>query len=187
MKTMATLTVTTAGDVVDAGDGVLSLREAVAQSNATATVDTINFATFIEGQTLLLTGGELVVSRDVNIDGDANNDGRAVTIDGGRDTSYASRILNIVGGETDTVLQDLTITDGSADHGGAIRLGGENLDLTGCAIASSRSISGGGIYADSGSRIELVDSQILGNVCYDHDGGGIHGSNLELIIRRSLI
>ena len=32
---MATLTVTTASDVVDASDGVLSLREAVAQSNAT--------------------------------------------------------------------------------------------------------------------------------------------------------
>jgi hypothetical protein len=32
---MATFTVTTAADVVDAGDGVLSLREALAQANAT--------------------------------------------------------------------------------------------------------------------------------------------------------
>ena len=62
---MATLTVTTASDVVDAGDGVLSLREAVAQSNATATADTINFASFIEGQTLRLIAGELTLSRDV--------------------------------------------------------------------------------------------------------------------------
>ena len=59
---MATLTVTTASDVVDAGDGVLSLREAVAQSNATATADTINFASFIEGQTLTLTQGELQIT-----------------------------------------------------------------------------------------------------------------------------
>jgi hypothetical protein len=32
---MATITVTAAADVVDAGDGVLSLREAVQQANAT--------------------------------------------------------------------------------------------------------------------------------------------------------
>src|SRR4051812_12394505 len=123
MKTMATLTVTTASDMVDAGDGVLSLREAVAQSNGTATVDTINFASFIEGQTLLLTAGELVVSRDVNIDGDLNNNGRAVTLDG-VGPNYGSRILNIVGGETDVVLQDLTMTNGYAGFGGAIRVGG---------------------------------------------------------------
>src|SRR3954468_10408739 len=100
MNVMATLTVTTTADVVNADDGVLSLREAVAQSNATTTVDTINFASFIECQTLLLTAGEIVVSRDVKVDGDLNNDGRAVTIDGGDH----SRILNVVGGETDSVL-----------------------------------------------------------------------------------
>ena len=41
---MATFTVTTALDVVDAGDGRLSLREAVTQANATTTADTIAFA-----------------------------------------------------------------------------------------------------------------------------------------------
>src|SRR4051812_16705545 len=103
MNTMATLTVTTASDVVDAGDGVLSLREAVAQSNATATVDTINFASFIEGQTLVLTEGELTLSRDVTIDGDLNNDGKEVTLSGGLrfvsgSEPLGNRVLNIVGG-----------------------------------------------------------------------------------------
>jgi hypothetical protein len=41
---MATFTVTTGADVVDANDGVLSLREAVAAANATAAADTIVFA-----------------------------------------------------------------------------------------------------------------------------------------------
>ena len=41
---MATLTVTTAADVVNAADGVLSLREAVVQANATGAPDTIVFA-----------------------------------------------------------------------------------------------------------------------------------------------
>src|SRR5437764_860283 len=114
---MAIRTVTTASDVVDASDGVLSLREAVAQSNATGTVDTINFASFIEGQTLVLSGGELVISRDVTIDGDLNNDGRAVTLDG-IGPAYGSRILNVVGGQTTTVLQDLTMTHGSTANNG---------------------------------------------------------------------
>src|SRR4051812_11045879 len=106
---MATLTVTTAGDVVDAGDGVLSLREAVAQSNARATADTINFASFIEGQTLTLSQGELQITQDVSIDGDADNNGSRVTLSGGD----ASRILNIVGTATDVSLRDLALTHGS--------------------------------------------------------------------------
>ena len=40
---MATITVTTASDVV-ASDGLRSLREAVAQANATPEADTIVFA-----------------------------------------------------------------------------------------------------------------------------------------------
>ena len=64
------ITVTTAADVVDANDGVLSLREAVAQANASAGFDEIEFAASLEGATLVLTGGELVVSGDLAIDGD---------------------------------------------------------------------------------------------------------------------
>src|SRR5689334_9791083 len=48
----ATFTVTTADDVVDPGDGKLSLREAVAKANATSALDAINFASSLEGQTL---------------------------------------------------------------------------------------------------------------------------------------
>src|SRR3954468_10833850 len=100
MITMATLTVTTASDVVDSNDTVLSLREAVTQSNGTAELDTIQFASTIEGQTLVLSGGELVISRDVTIDGDLNNDGVKVTLSGGHTDAAiepGSLIFNIVG------------------------------------------------------------------------------------------
>ena len=56
---MTYLTVTTQADVVDPGDGQLSLREAVAQANASAGADSIKFVVTLEGQTLVLTGGEL--------------------------------------------------------------------------------------------------------------------------------
>lgn len=77
---MATFTVTTTSDVVNAGDGVLSLREAVAQANTTTAADSIVFAPAIEGQTLALVGGELRLSSSLTIDGDQNNDGTRVTI-----------------------------------------------------------------------------------------------------------
>ena len=73
---MTTFTVTTAADVV-ANDGELSLREAVAQANATAAADTIVFARHRRGADLTLSGGELVLRQDVRIDGDQNNDGNA--------------------------------------------------------------------------------------------------------------
>ena len=105
---MATITVTTANDVVNAGDGVLSLREAVAQANATATAaDTILFAAGLEGQTLQLTGGQIAITRDLTIDGDANNDGSQVALDaGGLDRHFA-----ISGAATDVALRDLVLVD----------------------------------------------------------------------------
>src|SRR3982751_157399 len=115
---MATLTVTTTADVVDAGAGVLSLREAVAQSNATTAVDTINFASFIEGETLTLTQGELQLTQDVGTDGDTDNNGSRVTLSGGWSGTgdNGSRIVRIEGTSTDVAMSDLTLTHGSAGY-----------------------------------------------------------------------
>src|SRR3954452_6831729 len=99
---MATITVTTLNDFVG-NDGLRSLREAVGQANATPEADVIQFAPGLEGTTLTLTQGELVIAQDVSIDGDADNNGSRVTLSGGD----ASRILNIVGSATDVTLRDI--------------------------------------------------------------------------------
>src|SRR4051794_37732677 len=116
---MATITVTTAADVV-ASDGVRSLREAVALANATSGADQIVFSSSLEGKTLQLTGGELVLSHDVTIDGDQNNDGKEVTLSGGD----LSRILHATGSGTDVTVRDLTLTHGRTvgenEAGGAV-------------------------------------------------------------------
>ncbi|MGD9895022.1 MAG: hypothetical protein AB7U18_27370, partial [Dehalococcoidia bacterium] len=105
---MATFVVTTAADVVNAGDGVLSLREAVARANATTAADRIGFASAIDGATLTLTGGELVLRQDVAIDGVRNGDGVGVTIDG----ADAQRILRTSGAGTEVALEALTLANG---------------------------------------------------------------------------
>ena len=120
---MAILTATTAADNV-ANDGKLSLREAVTRANANAEAGTIRFTAELEGKTLVLTGGELVLTGDVTIDGDRNNDGKEVTLSGGD----VSRILRISGDGTDVRLNDLTLTRGHVmnENGGAIYAAGHH-------------------------------------------------------------
>ena len=61
----STLTVTTALDVVDANDGLLSLREAI--STAAPSGDTIVFNNSLSGQTIALAGGELLINKSLNL------------------------------------------------------------------------------------------------------------------------
>ena len=78
---MATYSVDTNTDIVDAGDGVLGLREALALADATADADSILFANTLQGQTIVLAGSELTVNSDVTIDGGSgvtlNADGKS--------------------------------------------------------------------------------------------------------------
>jgi hypothetical protein len=189
----ATFTVTTAADVVDPGDGKLSLREAVAKANATPALDAIVFKPSLEGQTLVLTGGELVVSQDLIIDGDRDDNGSSVTLSGGG----VSRVLNVAGSGTDVALRDITLTEGKAVDdtrlddrgGGAILLGGGSLAITGCTISGSRSgyDGAGGIYADDNSRLTMTGSSMVENHGGYYSGAGAigTGSNVTLTIRSS--
>ena len=145
---MATFTVTTVNDTVNAGDGMLSLREAVAQANASAAADTIVFANGIEGQTLVLTNGELVVTKDLTIDGNKNSDGTAITIS----ADDTSRIVNVVGAQVDATFRDLTFRDGFVGGVFSSKSGGAILsDEASVKIYNSTFASNGAYYFREGS------------------------------------
>ena len=158
---MAYITVTTPVDVVAPGDGKLSLREAVAQANATSGSDTIVFAADIEGKTLTLTRGELVATQDLVIDGDQNNDGVAVMLSGGGN----SRILRTTGSGTDLTLTDLTIQNGEGfeDLGGGLSIGGGRLTLNACTVQSNCPAGGAGIFLADGSELTMTRSSVSNN------------------------
>jgi hypothetical protein len=138
---MAYLTVTTPFDVVAPGDGKLSLREALTQANGSGGPDTVRFSAAVVGQTLVLTGGQLTISSDVNIDGNNGGGAAQTTID----ANYGSRVLSITGG-AEANLSGLVITHGRTDDE-----------------------AGGGIFLAVESSLTLLDTTIANNSTYGVD------------------
>ncbi len=189
---MATITVTTLNDVVNAGDGMLSLREAVTLANANANADIITFQTGLSGL-IRLTSGELTLSSDISIDGDTNGDTVAdITISGDADSSGGasvgdSRIFAVNGVTTNVILDSLSLTRGYGDSGGAIALsGGASLLLRDSSITNSRttntlSSGGGAIDSYGGSNLTVLRSTIAGNWAYAAGGIAAEGGSLTII------
>jgi CSLREA domain-containing protein len=158
------LVVTTAADVVDAFDGLTSLREAVAFANATAGADTITFdATVFDGgrdSIIRLTLGEMTITDALTIDG-----GNRVVITGDRngdDVTDARGVTDVFAsrdaGALDDNAQGLFNADARTTLDGLILTGGFK---TGGNI-------GGALVAGGGMTI--IDSTVAGNAV---DGVGI--------------
>ncbi|ETW10680.1 VCBS repeat-containing protein, partial [Roseivivax marinus] len=185
---MATFTVTTIQDEDDAGATAanpggtgLSLREALVLANNSAGADTIEFAsdigeTFENGGTITLMGEQLVLSSDVTIDGDVDDDGRAdVTLDG----AGASRIL---GHETGTaVLDGVNLVNGYApgplgtgptNAGGAVYSSGATFAFHNATISGNTATYGGAILAFSNLLME--NATVTGNTT--RAGGFLDGT-----------
>ena len=116
----------------DSGDG--SLRAAVAEANATSGADVIQFDFESGGpHAITLTSGELLITDDLTIEGLGS---ARLTISGNDN----SRIFNVVEPADNpdefiyidifVSIQGLTLTDGSAVDGGAIRNESATLYLT---------------------------------------------------------
>ncbi len=181
------LVVTTLKDVVDAHDGLTSLREAIAYANGKVGADTVTFAAGLHGTILLgdadgdgaVSGAEaasqLRVTEALTIDGRSPAGGLgAITIDGGGTT----RILRAEAGLT---VQGLTLTRGNAgaESGGAILAstaggaGGSPLSLTlaDSAVTASKALDGGGIALPVGT-LTLTRSVLSGNTADPKGGAG---------------
>jgi Ca2+-binding RTX toxin-like protein len=174
---MARFVVDTVRDRKDPNDGVLSLREAVDRANGTTGADTILFASALEGRTLVLSRGELEVTRDLTIDGDRNDDGVGVTLSGGD----ADGILVIKGASNarlEFALSGVNLQDGRGDA--------LNASYADVAVdhALIRDNAGHGIYIyESGpSGLTVASSEIVGN-----GRDGIDGNYAGVTVERSLI
>ena len=121
---LAVVMVDTEQDIVDAGDGLTSLREAIATTNSLAGVDEIIFDFGDDGPaTIQLVHGELELTEAVTIAGPGPE---LLAID----AQQQSRIFNITATEGDFEMEGLTLVNGRTTgtpanddtlNGGAIR------------------------------------------------------------------
>ncbi len=188
---LATMLVTDLGDgslASLAGDGQLSLREAVEAINTASPIDsigpivdafgsndTILFDAALFGgssQTLTLAAGQLELTSGVTILGAGSN---LLTID----AQQSSRIFNIAAGSDDYVIALMTLTGGRTvgveGQGGAIRSDTSGqLDLR-SAVLSMNVTTGGfstGGAVSAWGQVTLVDSRIIDNRTENSGGGG---------------
>ena len=174
------MTVTTTDD---SGPG--SLRQLLAGLPAGGTVA---FAPALAGQTISLTSGPLVLTKNVTIDAAA----APGLILSGND---ADRVF-IVDPNVTASLHGLTIANGFGfDLAGGI-LNNGSLTLDHCTVRDNRVGAltndfwkgGGGIYNGSGSTLVLRDSAVRGNTTQLVDGGGVYAFfNAQVTIERSTI
>jgi CSLREA domain-containing protein len=146
------LTVTTTADVVDATDGLTSLREAIAYANSHPGPDMIVLSPSAFGsrpRTITLRGGPLVLT-DPATTTIVGPGARLLTIYGGG----RSGVFDIEGGSL--AVSGATITGGSADLGGGVCNRAGDLALSNVVIRGNRAFVGGGLFNTGGITMRGV-------------------------------
>ncbi|MCB2053835.1 MAG: hypothetical protein KDE35_06280 [Geminicoccaceae bacterium] len=152
-RLQATLTVTTLDDVVDATDGVLSLREAVGEANARTGADTITFADALHGGSVRIEG-PLGITDDLVVDGDP--------ADGGS-SSIGLRFAGENSGGFDVrdaavTFEDLGIIEETIDGGSPLRTVDSSVRLERVDVRSGGEYSSG--IGVAGGSLEIVDGSV---------------------------
>ena len=176
------LTVDTLVDEADGriDDGDISLRDAIA---AAAPGELIEFDALLNGGTILLSRGELALTRSVIIDATELDSGLVIDAAGndptpGQRDGEGSRILNVddgnLAGCSSITVRGLTLTGGDINaNGGAIR-SFEMITIASSTISGNAANSGGGIF---GSHVRIYSSTISGNSATGV-GGGVYGNSV---------
>lgn len=139
-----------------ADNGPGSLRQVVSNAPAGGTV---TFAANLSGQSISLSGGQIVLGNNVIIDGSAL--ATSVGIQGVND-----RLFQVGSGKT-VFLNSLALLNGnSTSAGGAILNEGGNLILFDCTLYNNLSQGdggGGAIFNDANSTLSLTQCTLAGN------------------------
>ena len=196
-RLLTTFTVTDGGDVTDAGDGVLTYREALLAAEAEAGADIITFADGVGGVILEadlpeLTGDLTVVADAAGVTIDHAGFG-GLRLAGGdfafSDVTFvgaardAGAALDVFGGATLTVTGGAfagnTATDDGGEFprfrpdagGGAVRVAGATATFTGVTFDGNTAARGGAVLASAGSDLTFTDVRAVRNAAEDRFRG----------------
>tara|TARA_R110002095_G_scaffold152237_4_gene132172 strand:- start:156276 stop:173423 length:17148 start_codon:yes stop_codon:yes gene_type:complete len=162
------IVVTTLDDVVDSGDMLTSLREAITQANNTAGVDNIILLPGIYDMAIAGVNengnatGDFDILDDVNIFGQGS--GSTIIDANGIDRIFHS------GSGVSLTLSNMQLINGDADNGGALLSQGTTTLNQLIFKDNSADFLGGAIA--SGGQLDISDSQFLNNSTAGPAGGG---------------
>ena len=179
-RLLSALTVTTAAD-----NGVGSLRTEILVAHSG---DTINFASSLKGQTIVLFGGELVIDKNLNIEGlgakslaIAGGGGRVFEVDAGVQATLSG--LTIKRGIASTGSPGFVGDVNDGKGGGILNLG--TLTLSNCIVTDNQSDGGapllelgGGIF--NAGTLSLIGTTVTRNFCGGNGGGIFNAGTLSL-------
>ncbi|HJT68495.1 MAG TPA: choice-of-anchor Q domain-containing protein [Pyrinomonadaceae bacterium] len=161
-----------------ADTGAGSLRQIIADACDGAKITFDTAGAFATPQTITLTSGEIVVSKNLTITGPAASANK-VTISG----NNASRVFNIGSGNTVSVI-GLTLTGGAgAADGGAITNNG-TLNVVNSTLTGNTSFTDGGALSNSvtATSMTLINTTISGNNANGNGGGvAVLGGSMTII------
>jgi len=169
----------TVQNTLDSGAGSLRAEIAAAHSG-----DTINFATSLDGQTIKLTSGELLINKTLTIAGPAD---RSLTVSGGgisrvfevpTPAKHATR--NVVSLSGLTISNGVGVFAASSSHygdgeGGAI-LNWGTLTVSNCILSGNSAAGGGGGAIENQGPLTISASTLTNNVAPNNSGGGLGGA-----------
>ena len=182
-RMLATFTVNDPGDFTDANPNITTLREAIDEAELADDHDEIVFASNLDGVPIVLTQGELSITKPVTIDAQgqditidaSGNDSKPTPVPNDGDGSRVIKIeLSALAGVTQQVTLDgLTITGGDTDDTGDT----DDDFLSGGGIRFFGTANGVG----ANITFTLRDSTIVGNATSDvvtEGGGGLYASGV---------
>jgi hypothetical protein len=173
-------------------NGAGSLRYEIGKAHSG---DTIVFAPSLDGQTITLTSGELLINKNLTIDGPGA--GQLAVSSG-----WTSRIFEVAA-KYGLTLSGLTIRDSGSrndnvnlDGGGIYNHG--TLTVSGCTLSGNAALYGGAIFNDSGAALTVSGCTLSGNYVHgstqypinafdDHpDGGAIYNRGTATVANTTL-
>jgi predicted outer membrane repeat protein len=202
-RLLASLTVNSPLDNTIAGDGLVTIREAILAANADTTtdlgqkgnfVDVITFDFGHDGpQTIALTMGQLVINSDLTITG-AGRDLLTIDVSGSDtlpdvDNGTGSRIFDITLQPTigwNVTLRGMTLTGGDpSGNGGAIQAAGHLALVDVLIVTNAATGLGGGVYTTH--RLTVNSSALVDNESQLYGGGVYAAGPQQLEVNNSHI
>ena len=176
-----------AGTITVCPNGSCNFTDPVAAIAAAAPNDIIEIqaGTYMLGSYIPIVGG--VGGKPLVIRGAVDASGHPTTV---LNAGGTKQVFSLVALNNDTVFENLVITNGRGDNGGAVFTYGANVIFRNCAFRSNRANSVGGAIFLNDSNPLLIDCEFTDNLALNTQGapqaagGAIYVGNNTLTLTR---